>query len=205
MWPCFGGRAPVLRCLNNAFSAPYIWMVLACMVASRLSEPASRNNLLPMVAPATATRFGQYFLVIISKYCSSLSRSSYMVLMSLARPNISSTSFAGKSAPMVTRSCNVACCSARVFFSMRLVNASLSFMLLENSGEYSSYHSLNRLTSVFAVLSTSSMLLMACMMRLSSFTELAIACFVMVKAFARNSCQFIRVMNGLVYIKVVLE
>ena len=68
--PCFGGCEPVFKDLNNAFSAPSTWMVLAGIEDNFLRLPACAKILAPTDAPSIAERLGAISFICVST-CSS--------------------------------------------------------------------------------------------------------------------------------------
>ena len=75
--PCFGGRAPVFRVLNRAFSAPSTWSVLAGIFAMFSRPPAIDISFAERTAPNTEVMFGATSTMILSVYFSAASRVPY--------------------------------------------------------------------------------------------------------------------------------
>ncbi len=70
--PCFGGWEPVFKDLNNAFSAPNTWIVLAGIVARFFMLPARARIRAPTAVPKIAARFGATLSISSSIWFSSL-------------------------------------------------------------------------------------------------------------------------------------
>ena len=188
--PCFGGWEPVFSDLNNAFSAPKTWIVLAGSDANLLRLPALPKILAPTAVPNIAERFGAIFCISASTWSSSFLRRSWKsktcfaiactisklssdisppLLFDEIKDNIS-TFDSGK--PAFSKTCFV---NDSRFPAITICAYPLMLsIMLSNSGKCNPYHSLSLELNPFAILSISSKELIAWIIWRSGLSDITV-------------------------------